>query len=123
MSEPRKCSPRVVRSEGEAEFLCRSGDDEVDGLRGETFAHTPAFIDGAEELTSGDPGSRGPGIEGGFGPARNRNGADAFSFACEVEDDPAAFPLLNLFRRQCRVVLYEWNGGVLLSVVSSIHVQ
>ena len=87
-------APQVVRRDPDADAVTVGGDRLEDRLRPQRTGPDAAGLRDAAQHRSGvDAGGRGPAIEGGLGPGRHRDGADAAVLADEIDDRPAALSL------------------------------
>ena len=57
-----------------------------------------AFVEGAEDVVSGEAGSSSPGVDGDFDPGLDADGAVAAAFAHEIDDCPTTVALLDMVK-------------------------
>lgn len=97
MGELGESATGIMRRESQAELARALGDNQVHALGGKPAAgQAVCLVDRAKQPSFRDTRSFGPAVERRFGPGGDGDGADALALADQIDDRPAALPLLDV---------------------------
>src|SRR5262249_14777971 len=104
----RKRPPEVMRRHLDSDLAGIELDTAQDALSGQRVTRDViALVDAAEHATRTDAGRFGPSIDRRFCPVRHRDSPDSTVLPDQIDDAPAAVPLLHVLEVQA--------GGLLAS--------